>query len=182
MVVILISIGYGTWFNYLDSAKYCSDDGNICEDIGTILGGNSIYQPWNIIGHCIPGLFLILMTPKRWALFLAGVLISSSVMDSPLWGVMRLTHDLPLWDADKNCLIRDTPSFLNWLIFYYTPVGTCQVWKDSWPIPGQPTSMLIFWSIIARVGIALLLILKHERLKPLKNYFDFEIKKELKPS
>jgi hypothetical protein len=93
VVVILISFGYGVWFNYLDSAKYCSDNGQICEDIGKILGGNSIYQLWNVIGHCIPGLFLLVMTPKRWGLFLAGVLISSSVMDSLLWGVMRLTHD-----------------------------------------------------------------------------------------
>jgi hypothetical protein len=64
VVVILISFGYGIWFNYLDSAKYCSDDGKICEDIGKILGGNTIYQPWNFIGHRIPGLFLLVMTPK----------------------------------------------------------------------------------------------------------------------
>jgi hypothetical protein len=172
VVVILISFGYGIWFNYLDSAKYCSDNGQICEDIGKILGGNSIYQPWNVIGHCIPGLFLLVMTPKRWGLFLAGVLISSSVMDSPLWGVMRLTHDLPLWNADENCIIHDTPSLLDWIIFYYNPIGTCQVWGDSWPIEGQPTSMVIFWSIVARVAVAIILILKQERLKPLKNYFN----------
>ena len=169
--MILISIGYGTWFNYLDSAKYCSDDGKICEDIGTILGGNSIYQPWNIIGHCITGLFLILLTPKRWGLFLAGVLISSSVMDSPLWGLMRLTHDLPLWDAGIDCEIRDTSSFIDWLVFYYNPIGTCQVWKDPWPVSGQPTSMLIFWSIVSRVVITIVLILRHETLNPLKSYF-----------
>lgn len=69
VVVILISFGYGIWFKYLDSAKYCSDYGKVCKDIGNILGRNSIYQPWNIIGHCIPGLFLLLITPKRWGLF-----------------------------------------------------------------------------------------------------------------
>jgi len=41
---------------------HCSDISKICEDIGKILGGNSIYQPWNIIGHCIPGLFILLIT------------------------------------------------------------------------------------------------------------------------
>ena len=120
VVIILIAVGYGIWFNYLDSAKYCYQDNTNnrkCADIGGILGNNRIYQPWNIIGHCLPGLFLLLMTPKKWELFVAGVLLSTAVMDSPLWGVMRLAHNLPLWHS-VNGNFEDTTNITDWIVFY----------------------------------------------------------------
>jgi hypothetical protein len=95
-IIVGVAVVYGVWFNYLDSAAYCEVEGTYknCISVGQTLGGNLYYQPWNIIGHCIPGLFLLLLSPKKAELFLAGVLISSAVMDSPLWGAMRLAHFL----------------------------------------------------------------------------------------
>jgi hypothetical protein len=166
VVIIWIAVAYGTWFNYLDSAKYCylNITNNIrCADIGEILGNNRIYQPWNIIGHCLPGIFLLLMMPKRWELFIAGLLLSTAVMDSPLWGVMRLyAHGLPLWHT-VNENFEDTTKIIDWIVFYYNPVGSHKVWKDSWPVEGQPTAALIFWSLVARVVIAILLVTWQER-------------------
>ena len=192
VVVILISFAYGIWFNYLDSAKYCLDSEdilkikegiqktniiisasdwekiiqsisttNICKDIGQILGDNSIYQPWNIIGHCLPGLFLICMIPKKWELFIVGILLSTAIMDSPLWGIMRLAHDLPLWHI-VNGQFQDTTNIMDWIFFYYNPIGTYQVWKDSWPIDGQPTAALIFWSVVGRISLGILLIVRQK--------------------
>jgi hypothetical protein len=57
--------------------------------VGDLLGGNAYYQLWNVIGHLIPGLLLVWLTPKKVELFVAGALISSVVMDSPLWGFIR---------------------------------------------------------------------------------------------
>jgi hypothetical protein len=92
-IVIAVAISYGIWFNLLDSLAYCKqlDNNNqfshTCTSIGTIFGGNQLYQPWNIIGHCLPGLFMaLLFKEKKLELFVAGVLISTVVMDSPLWG------------------------------------------------------------------------------------------------
>jgi hypothetical protein len=172
VVIVSIAITYGTWFNYLDSAKYCyvGIDRDIkCADVGEILGNNRIYQPWNIVGHSLPGIFLLLMMPKRWELFVAGLLLSTAVMDSPLWGVVRLyAHGLPLWyEVDGD--FAETINIIDWILFYYNPVGSHKVWKDSWPVEGQPTAALIFWSLAARFATAVLLVIWQERQEMIKS-------------
>ena len=42
IAVILISLDREHGLSSLDLAKYCSNDGKICEEIKTILGGKSI--------------------------------------------------------------------------------------------------------------------------------------------
>jgi hypothetical protein len=164
-----IAILYGLWFNILDSVGYCLNQEklqpNSCDDrciilpVGKMFGGDQIYQPWNVIGHLIPGLFLVWWTPKKVELFIAGALISSVVMDSPLWGVVRIyEHALPLWHIDMN---QDISSFSNicdineWIKFYYNPVGSYGVWNI---MSGIPNAAMIFWSLVARsVGAGLLI-------------------------
>src|SRR5215472_6558755 len=94
-VIISIAVIYGVWFNFIDSLNYCYFDNNnknTCVSVGQMFGGDLKYQPWNIVGHMIPGLFLLLyFWSKRGELaiielFLAGILISTATMDSPLWG------------------------------------------------------------------------------------------------
>ena len=74
---------------------------------------------WNIMGHCIPGLFMLL--PKKLELFIAGILISSVVMDSPMWGAMKLWHGLPLWHVEGKNNFATTSSFVAWVTAYYNP-------------------------------------------------------------
>ena len=162
-IIIIVSFAYGIWFNYLDSAVYCNDLLiNIIEDrcmyVGKLFNNNSLYQPWNIIGHFIPGLFLLLFLPKKIELVIVGVLISSSIMDSPLWGIIRIANDGPLWHMVEKENFVETNNLTQWIVYYYNPIGGHQVWKDSWPIGGQPTSALIFWSIIARIVGSIILI------------------------
>lgn len=124
-----------------------------------MFGGDQLYQPWNVIGHLIPGLFLVWLTPKKVELFVAGALISSVVMDSPLWGTVRIdVHVLPLWHIDNS---QDSESFSNtcdiheWIQFYYNPVGTYGVWDINSSIP---SAALIFWSLVLRsLGAGLLI-------------------------
>ena len=162
LIVIAIALAYGTWFNVLDSLAYCPNQvQNSCErcqpvSIGSLFGGDYVYQPWNVIGHLIPGLFLACWTPKRVELFVAGALISSVVMDSPLWGVLRLEHGLPLWymnEAGQNFV--NTCNLDQWISYYYNPVGSYPVWNN--PV-GFPTAALLFWSLIGRsLGAGLLI-------------------------
>src|SRR5437879_9845246 len=92
-VIISIAIIYGVWFNFIDTIIYCYNNNSICKSLGEIFGGNIYYQPWNVLGHMIPGLFLLLYFRSKKEelaiieLFLAGILISTAIMDSPLWGV-----------------------------------------------------------------------------------------------
>lgn len=163
LIVIAVGIVYGLWFNILDSAAYCPDQvKKSCDEkcspisIGSILGGDQIYQPWNVIGHLIPGLFLVWWTPKRLELFVVGALISSVIMDSPLWGVIRLEHGLPLWYMDaKGENFVNTCDIGKWILYYYNPIGLYPVWDT--PI-GLPTALMLFWSIIGRSLAAGLLI------------------------
>lgn len=146
VIVILISIVYGVWFDYLDSANGIGDD----------MGGNIKYQSWNIVGHMIPGLFMFL-TYRKLELFLAGVLISTVVMDAPLWGVMKVDgHHQALWNP------APTMSITSWISFYYNPIGLYTVW--NW-VGGQPTAALMFWSMVARAGCAFMLIWYQDRLE-----------------
>jgi hypothetical protein len=169
LIVISIAILYGLWFNILDSAGFCLNQDKIqsksCDNrciilpVGKIFGGDQIYQPWNVVGHLIPGLFLVWWTPKKVELFVAGALLSSIVMDSPLWGMVRIyEHALPLWHFDLN---EDMDSFSNtcdihkWIQFYYDPVGTYGVWDINSSIP---SASMISWSLVGRsVGVGLLI-------------------------
>jgi hypothetical protein len=166
-IIVGVAVVYGVWFNYLDSAAYCEVEGTYenCISVGQTLGGNLYYQPWNIIGHCIPGLFLLLLSPKKAELFLAGVLISSAVMDSPLWGVMRLAHvpPLPLWHIQGDNDFAITWNLWEWTVYYYNPIGSYQVWEDYWLAPGLPTAALIFWSVALRIILAAVLIIWQNR-------------------
>jgi hypothetical protein len=111
-VIISIAIIYGVWFNFVDTLSYCYNDNNTCKSLGQIFGGNLVYQPWNVIGHIIPGLFLLLYFRSQKEelaiieLFIAGILISTATMDSPLWGVIRLYgHGTSLW----HCMPCEPP-------------------------------------------------------------------------
>jgi hypothetical protein len=167
IIIIAIAVGYGIWFNYLDAAVYCSERNphpipKFCKTetvpIGKILGDNQLYQPWNIIGHCLPGLFILLLMPKRAELFLAAVLISSAIMDSPLWGVMRLAINLPLWHMVEKINFLETWNLGEWIVYYYNPIGGYPVWGDSWLGPGLPNAAMIFWSVALRFIFAGVLI------------------------
>jgi hypothetical protein len=170
-IVIIIAVIYGIWFDYLDSLRY-SPSPTICNTelckskiipIGDMLGGNRIYQPWNILGHLIPGLFLMFYKPDKIELAIAGVLISTVIMDTPLWGVEVL-----YFHPDQHLWIKDdvpTDNIWEWIGFYYNPIGTDGVWGAS---NSFPSSAIIFWSIFARIAAAGLLILfqnKHEENK-----------------
>jgi hypothetical protein len=163
LIVVAVALVYGIWFNFLDSAAYCPNQGEKdCDDkcspvsIGSMFGGDLVYQPWNVIGHCIPGLFLVWWTPKRLELFIAGALISSVIMDSPLWGVIRLGHHLPLWYMnEKGENFVNTCDLGKWIEYYYKPNGLYPVWNTQ---SGLPNAAMIFWSIIGRSVAAILLI------------------------
>jgi hypothetical protein len=168
-IIIIVAVGYGIWFNYLDAAVYCpernpgTDPTPYCKaktvPIGRILGDNQVYQPWNIIGHCLPGLIILLLMPKRLELFLAAVLISSAIMDSPLWGVMRLAIDAPLWHKVGDNPFVETWDLGEWIAYYYNPVGDYPVWGDSWLGKGLPNAAMIFWSVLLRIVFAGILII-----------------------
>jgi hypothetical protein len=156
-------LAYGAWFDVLDSIAYCPNQvQKSCDEkcqpisIGSLFGGDHVYQPWNVIGHLIPGLFLVWWTPKRVELFVAGALISSVVMDSPLWGVLRLEHGLPLWymnEIGENFV--NTCNNAYWISYYYNPIGSYAVWNNP---AGFPSAAILFWSIIGRsLGAGLLI-------------------------
>ena len=176
LIVVAVALVYGIWFNFLDSAAYCPNQGTRdCNEqcspisIGDMFGGDLIYQPWNVIGHCIPGLFLVLWTPKRLELFIAGALISSIIMDSPLWGVIRLGHQLPLWYLDENGKnFVNTCDLTKWISYYYNPIGSYAVWNTP---SGLPNAAMIFWSIIGRaVAVVLLIVLQAKQEKKGKDF------------
>jgi hypothetical protein len=90
-VIIVVAFIYGVGFNFIDSLNYCYNDKNLgyaCKSVGDIFGGDLKYQPWNIIGHIIPGLFMLFYFRSKKEelaiveLFLAGILISTATMDS----------------------------------------------------------------------------------------------------
>jgi hypothetical protein len=151
-VIVSIAIIYGVWFNFIDTIIYCYNDNSICKSLGEIFGGNLYYQPWNVLGHMIPGLFLLLYFRSKKEelaiieLFLAGILISTATMDSPLWGAIRLYgHGMPLWYLVYNPQPHNAPTTDIWTwIFYYGPF---------------PTAAVLFWSVVGRMAAAVVLIL-----------------------
>jgi hypothetical protein len=169
LIVISIAVLYGLWFNILDSAGICLNHdkilSNSCDNkciilpVGKMFEGDQIYQPWNVVGHLIPGLFLVWWTPKKVELFVAGALLSSIVMDSPLWGMVRVyEHALPLWYINSNVVMNSFSNICDihkWIQFYYNPVGTYGVWDIHRSIP---SASIIFWSLIGRsLGAGLLI-------------------------
>ncbi len=159
--IIIVSVIYGMWFNAIDTVSYCTNpsDMNSCISIGKIFGGNERYQLWNIIGHCIPTLLLVLFYPKKFELFVAAFLISTVTMDSPLWGIIRLQFDHgTLWAYDSAGNKIYTHNFGEWIRSYYNPVGLYQVWDESWLFNGFPNAATIFWSLVGRSAGAILLI------------------------
>jgi len=145
-IVISIAIAYGAWFDCLDSLV----------GAGELFGGNVIYQPWNILGHFIPALFMLLFFPKKIEMFVAAFLISTVVMDTPLWGIERLyLHNGILWNQTGN-----TNSLAKWIAFYYNPLGFYGVWGSAFP-----TASILFFSIVARLGSAIGLIWYQHKLE-----------------
>lgn len=161
--LVVVALIYGVWFNFLDTIAYQYNDavkGPVTASIGQIFGGNNKYQPWNIIGHIIPGLFMLFFFKYKQQkdeisiveLFIAGLFISTAVMDSPLWGVIRLYwHNLPLWpDATRD--------LWTWIKFYYNPFGLYPVWDGSWLSKDLPNAAMIFWSVAGRISIAFAIV------------------------
>lgn len=184
-IVIAVSICYGIWFNLLDSLAYCQQLNNknqfshTCTSVGTIFGGNQFYQPWNIIGHFLPGLFMaLLFKEKKLELFVAGALISTVVMDSPLWGIERkFFHGLPLWDGiDVNGTHKHKVAWRigDWITYYYNPFGKELVWDEGWFSNSLPNGAMIFWSIVGRIAAAVLLIWYQNKIE--SNREDFSLK------
>lgn len=162
-VIISIAIIYGIWFNFIDTIIYCYNNNSICKSLGEIFGGNFYYQPWNVLGHMIPGLFLLLYFRSKKEelaiieLFLAGILISTAIMDSPLWGVIRLYgHGMPLWYLAYNPQPHNAPTtdIWTWIFYYYNPIGLYGVWDGPFP-----SAALLFWSVAGRIAAAVILIL-----------------------
>ena len=111
----------------------------------------------------IPGLFLLLFFWNKKEelaiieLFLAGILISSAVMDSPIWGVVRLFgHDnMPLWHLVSYPKPHNEPTrdIWVWVGYYYNHIGLCGVWDGPFP-----TAAVLFWSVVGRFAAAAFLI------------------------
>lgn len=156
IIIIVVSIGYAAWFDLLDSITDCpvKDIPINCKSIGEIFGGNQFYQPWNIAGHFIPSLFMFFFKPLRVEYFLAVFLLSTAVMDSPIWGAERLLRGNLLWSENHI----PTTSIFEWIKYYYNPVGFYGVWDHDWLLPNFPNAASIFWSIVARIIIVLLFI------------------------
>jgi hypothetical protein len=186
-IVIAVSIVYGIWFNLIDSVAFCQysskDSGGSCKSIGEIFGGQEFYQSWNIVGHFLPGLFMLLLfKQQKLELFLAAFLISTVVMDSPLWGVeRRIAHGLSLWHGIPNanttvCPVVHPRTFhINeWVMYYYNPIGFDLVWDCSWLFPNFPTAAAIFWSLVGRISAAILLIWYQERIEARGEYFSLK--------
>ncbi|HET6588605.1 MAG TPA: hypothetical protein VFG45_00405 [Candidatus Nitrosocosmicus sp.] len=156
MLIILVSISYATWFDFLDSIAYCPAS-NIpinCLSIGEVFGGNHLYQPWNIIGHFIPALFMFFLKPLKIEYFIAVFLLSTVVMDSPIWGIERLLHGNLLWAEDHI----PTTSIVEWIKYYYNPIGMYGVWDHDWIFENFPSAAVIFWSLVIRIAVVIPLI------------------------
>jgi hypothetical protein len=175
VIILVVALIYGLWFDFLDSLAFCFDNAEgtqTCvsigkmfgENLGKNFGGNKGYQSWNIMGHIIPGLFVVLfyIGTKHWKsafeLSIVGFLISTSIMDSPVWGAIRLyVHQIPLWHQVQDHQ-EATSNITEWIISYYNPIGTYLVWDQHWIFDNFPTSATIFWSLIGRLVAAAIII------------------------
>ena len=96
-------------------------------------------------------------------------------MDSPLWGVIRLGHQLPLWYLDGNGEnFVNTCDLTKWISYYYNPIGLYPVWNTP---SGLPNAAMIFWSIIGRSVAAVLLIVFQARQEKMGR--DFSLVKSI---
>lgn len=156
-------MSYAIWFDLLDSIAYCPVQGIPinCLSIGEVFGGNHIYQPWNIAGHLIPALFMFFLKPLKIEYFIAVFLLSTAIMDSPMWGLERLLRGNLLW-AENHL---PTTSITEWIKYYYNPIGFYHVWDQDWLIPNFPSAAAIFWSLVIRLGSVISLIILERRSK-----------------
>ncbi len=156
--IIIISFFYGVWFDFADSIP----------DIGLAFVNpffGNYYQVWNYIGHGLAGSFWVFVDHRNWRFWAAAILISTVVMDSPLWGLIREFdvngHDF--W-CDPDPIIpfnyRKHCTFTEWFHFYYNWVGNYSVLgKESTYHPSGttifiPSASIIFWSLAGRGVLA----------------------------
>ncbi len=149
--IILLSVGYGLWFNFLDAVP----------DAGKVFG--NYYQVWNYIGHTLPSLFWLFIDPRKWEFWVAAFLISTAVMDSPLWGLTREISGYSFWcDPTVPYEYRENCTFAEWLRFYYNPIGNYTVLGKESTIEFAgvfiPSAWMMFASLPARFIAAWLLI------------------------
>ncbi len=160
--VIGISFGYGIWFNLLDSICAEVVPNRACVPIGEIFGGNLVYQPWNVVGHAVPLAFMYVFHRKKIEYPLAGLLLSTAVMDSPVWGWIRIARGSSLWCAHPtppDCTVSE------WATYYYNPIGDYLVWHSPFITPNFPNAAFMFWSLIARFAASGLLIILQRRIE-----------------
>jgi hypothetical protein len=121
-----------------------------------------------MIGHIIPFSFALMFRPLEPQLFITGFLISTTIMDSPLWRIVRLWYGLPLWHSDQV----PTFSIVDWIIYYYNPFGFYLVWDSSCIFPEFPNAAATFWSVVGRTTAAVIVLLWwNNRREPMKNEF-----------
>ncbi len=154
--ILLLSVGYGVWFSYLD----------VIPTIGKVFG--SYYQVWNYLGHPLPSLFWLFIAPKKWEFWVAAILISTAVMDSPLWGAIREIQGYNFWcDPSEPFRYREDCTFREWFAFYYNPIGNYTILgrESTLTFSGIfiPTAWMMFTSLLARFVGAWLLIYKQYR-------------------
>lgn len=101
---------------------------------------------------------MLTFRPWKLELFIAGILVSTAVMDSPVWGIARISHGLPLWHADASGSHVPTSDISEWIVYYYNPVGSYLVWDSPWLFPEFPSAAAIFWSVFARFAAAAVII------------------------
>jgi hypothetical protein len=116
---------------------------------------------------------------KKLELFVAGALISTVVMDSPLWGIERkFFHGLPLWDGldELNGNHTHITSWRvgDWIMYYYNPVGFYSAWDHDWLFPHFPNAATIFWSIVGRIAASVLLISYQHKKESNNEYFSLK--------
>jgi hypothetical protein len=136
-----------------------------CIPIGDIFGGNLLYQPWNVAGHAIPLAFIYVFHKKKFEYPLAGLLLSTAVMDSPLWGGIRLLRSASLWCAHPSPPVC---TFYEWVFYYYNPIGGYLVWSSPFFFPNFPSAALMCWSLVGRFVACGFLMLLQRRIEGLK--------------
>lgn len=162
----LLSFLYAMWFNWLDTipgvGAFLSEPGqHESAALNSGLAGDTGYQIWNWLGHFIPASFYLIMLRGAYKTFwIAAGLLSTGVMDSPLWGVTRMLRGYA--DMDNGFWCRgaqdfDFPQcgFADWLAFYYNPIGAYPV-LPAFPVGEASivvTSAAIFWSFLLRISL-----------------------------
>jgi hypothetical protein len=63
-------------------------------------------------------------------------------------GVERTLRGNLLWTNNHV----PTTSIVEWIKYYYNPIGFYGVWDHDWLFPNFPTAAAIFWSLVLRIG------------------------------